>query len=93
MNLIFRMGSLLRSLNDYFRRLNDLLSSESWESSEEAAKLLSIGDVHIHLKFLQVNFQILHVSNVPLTERQQSLHEFIIYFAITNGILLKECSK
>lgn len=52
------MGSPLRNLNDYFRRLNDLLSGESWEHSEEAAKLLSIDGDHAHLKFLQVNFSV-----------------------------------
>lgn len=59
MGLIFRMSSPLRSLNDYFRRLNDLLSGGSWELSEEAAKLLSIGDAHVHMKFLQVNFRVI----------------------------------
>ncbi|VDO22908.1 unnamed protein product [Brugia timori] len=48
------MGSPLRSLNDYFRKLNDLLSAENWELSEEAAKLLSISDSHVHMKFLQL---------------------------------------
>ncbi|MCP9264889.1 PCI domain-containing protein 2 [Dirofilaria immitis] len=48
------MGYPLRSLNDYFRQLNDLLSGESWELSEEAARLLSIGDSHVQMKFLQL---------------------------------------
>lgn len=59
------MGLPLRSLNDYFRRLNDLLSGESWELSEEASKLLSIGDAHVQLKFLQVIFQIPPYVNIP----------------------------
>uniref|UniRef100_A0A915PKL6 PCI domain-containing protein 2 homolog n=1 Tax=Setaria digitata TaxID=48799 RepID=A0A915PKL6_9BILA len=75
------MGSPLRSLNDYFRRLNDLLSAGSWTLSEEAAKLLSIGDAHVQMKFLQLeraeNERRLYLNNS--FDEVACLHLAVIY--------------
>lgn len=46
--------TIISNLNSYFSELDDILSQETWEAAEQAAKLLSIRDEHAHYDFLQV---------------------------------------
>ncbi|VDN07261.1 unnamed protein product [Thelazia callipaeda] len=48
------MASSLRNLDDYMKNLDALLAEENWQSCEKAAKLLSVRDSHVQMKFLQV---------------------------------------
>ncbi|VDD91931.1 unnamed protein product [Enterobius vermicularis] len=45
--------TIINNLNSYFSELDDILSQETWEAAEQAAKLLSIRDEHAHYDFLQ----------------------------------------